>query len=271
MLTARALAFFLVPVDDSALLELIKPHQLVPLPSADFPNGYPAGKHPLLVWTGMENDIRQTIAGIPAYISGLVSSSVIVPYVDVLGDGKSPFEIGVKGFMGGVNGQDLQGLVPSLVGTLADGGYPLVTSHLDPNTAAYQPLPHDLFYQNTYEELVPQLVSGPGVYPSAIDTQFSDTAAPLVPFRTIKKVLNQPILLPAGQCQRNGYWFNETFADPIPRTGQVTLYAQSLPSQLAGTGAVTYKDSVTAWSADGQVIGFLSESCANATKNVFVP
>ena len=45
-------------------------------------------------------------------MSDLLQGSIRVPYVDRLGDGKTPFQSSIKQYIGGVNGQDVAGLVP---------------------------------------------------------------------------------------------------------------------------------------------------------------
>lgn len=109
-------SYFFVPVADEKLEELTKPYKLVPLPTSDkslFPNGYPAGTHPVLVYAGYGNDIRQTIAGVPAYIPNLLSAQVNIPYVDRLGDGKTPFSRTVAGYIAGPDNV-AEGVVPGM-------------------------------------------------------------------------------------------------------------------------------------------------------------
>lgn len=45
-------------------------------------------------------------------IDSLMESSVYVPYVDRLGDGKSAFTFPSRGFIGGTNGNNVGGVVP---------------------------------------------------------------------------------------------------------------------------------------------------------------
>lgn len=44
--------------------------------------------------------------------TSLLGGSVQVPYVDRLGDGKTPFLFTVKQYIGGYNGNDISGILP---------------------------------------------------------------------------------------------------------------------------------------------------------------
>lgn len=92
---------------------LVFPYQLITPPVTDtslFPTGFPAGMHPVVVSTGYQNDIRMLNLDIKALFSG----GVAVPYVDYLGDKKTPFNFLVQGYIGGINGNDLEAVVPSM-------------------------------------------------------------------------------------------------------------------------------------------------------------
>lgn len=87
-------------------------YPLLPVPTDDkslFPNGFPAGKHPILVSSYYGSDIR--LFGI-LQIESLFGGAVYAPFVDRLGDGKTPFQFPLINLVGGVNGQDLGALVP---------------------------------------------------------------------------------------------------------------------------------------------------------------
>lgn len=66
-------------------------------------------------------------------------------------------------------------------------------------------------------------------------------------------------------CQRNTYYFNETFAAPALRSGNATLYGPtsgSVPSALAGRYTKQ-----GGYSASGEVVGYNAETCASAAAN----
>lgn len=99
-------------MDTAEVESAVKPYSLVPLPTSDktlFPNGFPAGKHPVLVQTYINNDIRMTALQIP---TPLLSGGILVPYVDRLSDGKTGFLFGVKQYIGGYKGNSVSGVVP---------------------------------------------------------------------------------------------------------------------------------------------------------------
>ena len=102
-----------MPVPKAQAVTLASPYKLLPLPRSLFPSGFPAGTHPVLVYSGYDNDIRQTVAGVPLAIPAVVAGAASVTFVDRLGNGKTPFTLPIRNFIGGVNGQALSGLVPS--------------------------------------------------------------------------------------------------------------------------------------------------------------
>ena len=64
---------------------------------------------PVLVTIDIENDIRMSSLQIPMPLLG---GSIIVPFVDRLGDGKTGFTFSVKQYIGGYDGDDVSGYVP---------------------------------------------------------------------------------------------------------------------------------------------------------------
>lgn len=90
----------------------------------------------------------------------------------------------------------------AIVATAASaGGYKLFVSTFDPDTAPWTPLPNGENSIVTKEILVPNPISGPGVYPSAVDLLFKTTNDPQAKPQLLKELLNQPAILPTGQCQ----------------------------------------------------------------------
>ena len=110
--TLTIAAYFIVPVSQTTVQAAVAPYKLLPLPTSDatlFPKGFPAGQFPVLVESSLESDIRMSSLQI---MSSLLQGSITVPYVDRLGDGKTPFKFSVDQYIGGVNGQDVSGYVP---------------------------------------------------------------------------------------------------------------------------------------------------------------
>lgn len=150
------LAWFIVPIDAATVQSAVGSYKLLPVPDEDtslFPQGFPAGKHPVLVSTGYQNDIRMSALEIPALLTG----QILIPLVDRLNNGKDAFAVSLKQYIGGVNGQDVQPLIPSkfrsrtlpylelyrlisaaLVGS-AEGTI-IMEASLDPNNQAYKDL-----------------------------------------------------------------------------------------------------------------------------------
>ena len=65
--------------------------------------------HPVLVTIDEESDIRMSALQIP---TPLLAGSIVVPYVDRLGDGETGFQFSVKQYIGGYDGDNISGLVP---------------------------------------------------------------------------------------------------------------------------------------------------------------
>ena len=104
--------WMIVPVDRTKVQSVV-PYPLLPVPTSDktlFPKGFPANKHPVLTSAGYMNDIRRG----KLYIPNLLGASIYFPFVDRLKDGKTPFNYPVRNYIGGVNGKDVQGLVPGM-------------------------------------------------------------------------------------------------------------------------------------------------------------
>lgn len=110
------LGYFILPVPDTNAKKLASPYGLVPVPQGAgtiFPNGFPAGHHPVVVNQGYQDDIRMNAGNLlPLAIPSLMGSAVLLPFVDRNANGKTPFLKSVANFIGGVNGQAVSGLVP---------------------------------------------------------------------------------------------------------------------------------------------------------------
>lgn len=86
---------------------VVAPYNLVPLPTSDktlFPNGFPAGKFPVVVTIDIDENIRLSALQIPKPV---LSGSITVPYVDRLGDGKTGFVFSVRQYISGYEGDEV--------------------------------------------------------------------------------------------------------------------------------------------------------------------
>ena len=131
-----------------------------------------------------------------------------------------------------------------------------------PNNAPYQEInasPPE-FIAQIKEVIVPNPVSGPGVINEAVDTDFFTASSPQYTAKTFHTLTNQPLILTNTMCQRNPIYFNETFTNPIFRTGQVTLYSP-------GAAFPGVYSNVAGYSASGSQIGYNMESCSSAAAN----
>ncbi|KAM0543477.1 hypothetical protein ACHAPJ_012275 [Fusarium lateritium] len=226
------------------------------------------GKHPLIVQAGYQNDIRMTALNlIPLQIASLMSGSLIVPYVDVTKDGKTAIAAPVNLYIGGTNGQTLQAIVPSVAsGVSPFEGTTIFPATFAPDTSAAKTLPNGFYSIETKPYLLPNTISGPGIYAEAFDMLFKLTKTSPYTAHTFHSLLNIPQLLNNKKCQRNTVYFNDTFADPKMAVGEVTLYHQILVTPPAGLEG-TYTD-VYCYSANGQVVSGVGESCPAAAANM---
>jgi hypothetical protein len=206
---------------------------------------------------------------VPLQIPALMNGVVTVPYVDVTGDGKTPITAPVNTYIGGIDGKDLQALVPSLAAGLSPlEGTTTFPASFAPDTAAAKALPGGLYSIQAKPYLLPNTLSGPGVYAEAFDMLYELVNKAESPYteHTFHDLLNRPQLLNNGKCQRNTLYFNQTFTDPKMAVGNVTLYHQILdtpPAEIEGM----YED-VYCYQANGVQVGSLGESCEDAAENL---
>jgi hypothetical protein len=243
---------------------------LLPLPST---LNFPEGKHPVVVALGINNDIRQSALQIDG---PLRQSSTIVPFVG-RGTGNTPFNAPLITYLGGTDASlnsYLAAVVPALVSTTV-GGVPGAVGGFVPTNDAYQsdgvgPDGKPLFSSASKFVLLPNEVSGPGIYPEAVDQHFSPEARPRYTLQQLKQMINQPFILNSPYnalaittCQRNTYYFNNATTQVQFRSGNVTFGTaaggpNALPSTLqkaSDDGAGDYFD-VHGFSACAQQVGY---------------
>ncbi len=200
-------------------------------------------------------------------IQSLLSAAIIVPYTDRLRDGQTPFNYPVGNYIGGVNGQVPKALVPSFVGTAQ--GTNIFVGGFSPDDLPYAALasnPNE-FVAQVRQILVPNSFSGPGLEPAVFDLNFGSASAPQYTDRTFRSLINQPSILTNTQCQRNTYYFNQTFSDPVMRTGTATLYGPLRAGALPAALEDRYERQ-GGYSASAIMVGFNVEDCRTAAANV---
>lgn len=264
-------AWFIVPVPKEkvvtalneayALDSFFEKLTLLDLPST---LKFPEGMHPVVTANGLSADIRLSAL----QISGpLLMSSTVVPFVSYKGS-KTPLNAPLNGYIGGEDQTTLDklrlaGIVPAVVSTLV-GGISLRLGDFLPANAAYQWNGNGLFSANSKWAIVPNPVSGPGVYPEAVDTAFITAPQPRYSIEFLNGVINQPMILSgimSGMCQENSIFLNESTAQVQFRSGNVTLGpAASGISITSGTLQGKYTD-VHGFSACAQSVGFNAQQC----------
>lgn len=211
----------------------------------------------------LQNDIRQ----INLQIQALLGAGITVPFCDRLEDGKTPFNCPVRSFIGGVNGKDISALVPTLVGSTQ--GNTILVGSFSPNDAPYADLasnPEQLVTQ-LRQVILPNPISGPGIVPAAFDLGFTSASAPLYTERTFRALINQASVLTNKQCQRNTYYFNQTFSEPVMRTVKATLYGAARGGALPAALDNQYMKQ-GGWSVSSVMVGFNVEDCKTAGAKV---
>lgn len=230
---------------------------------------FPADMHPLLFQGGYQNDIRMTaLNAVPLQIAGLTQASLLVPYTDVTGDGRTPVSVPVSYYIGGTDGKFLEAIVPSIVaGVPLFEGTNIAPATIVPDTAAVQPLPGGSLNFQAKPYLIPNPISGPGVQGEALQLLYELTSDTPYSAQTFRQLINNPQLLNTGLCQRATQYFNESFVIPQMGKGNLTLYNQLLlptpPTAIAGQ----YKG-VYCYQANSQVVAtFVGEVCSAAEAN----
>ncbi|KAF2167767.1 hypothetical protein M409DRAFT_65870 [Zasmidium cellare ATCC 36951] len=221
--------WFVVPVPKAAALTAIQEAYpllnvaLLDVPNDPtlFPNGFPAGQQPAIVNIGLSDDIRMSAFQIDG---GLKVGQVYISYVSLNGS-PSPLQAQTSGYIAGETGPLPNGLVPALASTLLFGGNPTRLGEFTPDAAPYQSEGGPILSAQTKWALLPNPISGPGIYPEAFDFEFTTIASSASRYtaKGFKYLINLPTLLPTAQCQRNAYYFTNATANPVFRNGNVTF------------------------------------------------
>lgn len=281
LLTLLFSTWFIIPVPKPAVQLALReafPLQaltLLDVPTTDtslFPNGFPEGMHPVLASIGLNDDIRMSSFQIKG---GLKQGSVYATYVSQKGD-PTPLSASLAGYIAGENGPLPNGLVPAVASPLLFAGTPIRLGEFDPDTPPYMSDAAGTLTTQANWAFFPNPLSGPGVYPVAVDMLFRFKAgAETYTDKTFKALINQPNILPSGLCQRNQYYFTNDTALTKFVGGNVTLGpgasgynvlegALMLASEY-GNGLYVGNEGFTGCA---QNVGFSTEGCKAAGMNL---
>lgn len=226
--------------------------------------------HPVLATISTTADIRMSVLQIDGILK---SASILAPYVAKDGS-DAPVAATLNGYIAGPNGPLPNGLVPAVASGLLFGGTPLRLGQFDPKEAAYMSDGAGGNSARAAWALVPNPLSGPGVYPEAVDMAFTTASESRYGANTFKAIISQPLLLPSGMCQRNQYYFNNATAVPVLRSGQVTFGPGAdgigltsgglMKASADGSGVYA---GVDGFGACAQSVGNTPESCEDAVAN----
>jgi hypothetical protein len=222
---------------------------------------FPKDTHPVAVSCGLNNDIKQTFLRIDG---PLRQCSILVPWTST-GNSQSPFNAPLVTYISGTSASYntyLAGVIPGGVSTALGGILALVGAFI-PRDSAFQydgttSGPDDDSKLALYSSKVdwaplPNVVSGPGVYPAAVAMHFSPEANPRHTLGQMREMVNQPFILgppynlvPSEKpvCQRNTYYFDNDTAQVQYRSGRVTFGA-------AGNGVGVVSGTLEKASMDG--------------------
>nr|POE73086.1 hypothetical protein CFP56_31025 [Quercus suber] len=279
--------YFIVPVNKTAVQSALDTSYgagnvlLADIPSSDaslFPAGFDSDLHPVLTSIGYTDDTRMSAFQIDG---ALLSANVYVPYARRPNSkAGTVLSAELTSYLAGPDGQTIPALVPSLVSTLVEG-FAVRLGRFQPNNAAYQLNGGGVLSSSAAWTVVPNPLTGPGVYIEAVDMQFEPTnqLTKTTP-KLFKAMLNQPAILSglylaSNTCQRNQIYYNNATSTMLPRFGNVTFGAAA-DGELQTTGALQsaspdgsgFYAGLEGFSACGQNVGFNPEDCDEAVQNV---
>ena len=252
----------------------LKALSLLELPTQDetlFPNGFPSGMHPVLVNIGLGADLRMSALQIS---SDLKYGGIYATYVSQNGK-PTPLAASLNIYLAGEDGPLPKGLVPTIASPLLFAGNPIRFGQFGPEAAPYMLDAGGTYSSQAKWALAPNEISGPGVYPQALDFSFRMQQSPQqFTAKTFKSLINQPMIVPTG-CMRNQFYFTNATALTSFATGNVTLGA-------AASGYGLFKGALMQASPDGdgsytnvegfggcaQNVGFAPETCEQAGKDL---
>jgi hypothetical protein len=255
---------------------------LVPVPTTDtslFPSSFPSNAHPIVVQASYDDDIRMVAFQIDG---ALLTGQVYAPYVRR--PNSKPGTIltaEISGYLAGENYNAVAALVPSLVSTIVES-FPTRLGLFDPADAAYQPNSGNVLSNKVASNVLPNPISGPGVYPEVLDMQYSSTSGlQKTTAKLFKATLNQPsilagVYLVTNTCQRNQQCFNNATGVMYPRVGNVTLGPAADGATVQTTGVLQRASpdgsgvysGLEGFSACAQNVGFNAQDCDEAAKDI---
>ncbi|KAI7760897.1 hypothetical protein LZL87_008109 [Fusarium oxysporum] len=213
---------------------------------------------------------QTNLAMLQAYVVDFASNTADLGpfgYVESPRRRTNPIGVPVNFYIGGTNGQPLQAIVPSVAsGVSPFEGTTIFPATFSPDTSGARALPNGFNSIQVKLFLLPNTISGPGIYAEAFDISFKTTDSSPYTAHTFHSLLNIPQLLNTNKCQRNTVYFNESSSEPQMAVEEVTLYHQILATPPQGLEGV-YRD-VYCYSANGQVVSSLGEPCKFAAANM---
>lgn len=221
---------------------------------------------------GLSSDIRMSILQIT---TGLKVGQVYISYVSLNGS-PSPLQAQANGYIAGDDGPLPEGLVPTIATSVIFGGNPSRLGQFTPDTAPYQSEGGAILSAQAKWALLPNPISGPGVYPEAWDFEFTTLASSSSKYtaKGFKYLINLPTLLPTGKCQRSAYYFTNATANPLFFSGNVTfgpgadgssvLSSALMGASPDGAGTGIYPD-VDGYGGCAQSVGNDIQGCDEAS------
>jgi hypothetical protein len=205
-----------------------KPQLLDVPPEYNFPNG----THPFTIVCGSSSDTRQGLLKIDGDYRGC---GVFVPFT---GTGKSStaFNTPIISYLAGANPENdryLAVLIPVIVAQFF--GLRIRIGNFIPRYEAWQ---YDktgadgeqLYSSSCSWAFVPNPLSGPGIYPPAVDMRFGRNTTEVFSRELIKKIINQPYILSTPinyksieKCEKNTYFVEDLPNSIEYRSGNVTF------------------------------------------------
>lgn len=205
---------FILPIPLSEASSIASPYKLLPnhgLPTSVIPDGY----FPIQVRANYFYDIRQKALGIPLQVPQLTSLALYLPFIDVLGDGKTAFKRSAI--------QYFDQILPTLVGGLTQFQNGQV-AFFDPAHAAYKPSGGNTL-SFTAAQGISNPIDGPGIVNPIFQAVFQRTSSSPISAAKHRSILAQPLYTTPGTgCNMETILFNYTNANPSFVTGDVQTF-----------------------------------------------
>lgn len=227
MTAAFNVTYWIVPVPKAQAAKMAGAPLLTPTGFGDYLS---ADEHPIIVSDGYQTDIRM----LDLRVDALRATSVNVPFVDTLGDGKTAFRKGT------INYQDQ--LIPALVGTVAGNNPAILPAAFEPPHKPYRAAGGGVFTDRVSVGVDNKLpvVGGPGMLHPVFQTTFGRNDRPQLPESVYKALLRQPQQKAVGKlCAQETDYFNSSQAMPFfVKANDLQTYPPTTPSDMKFTDRV---------------------------------